>query len=138
MRESGTLVSWESLCPAFRQEYTPESYYNNREREFDNLKQGNLRVAEYARQFSSLLSYVSHVANQERTKRNKFLRGLRPDLFHMVLAGSPATYAEAVDRAVDIEESLLEAQHQVQPTAGRAFQPVVEVTQPFHPPQTSQ
>ncbi|KZV31935.1 hypothetical protein F511_13374 [Dorcoceras hygrometricum] len=82
-----------------------------------------MRVAEYAIQFSSVLMYVPHVANQERTKRNKFLRGLRPELFHMVLAGSPATYAEAVDRAVDIEESLLEAQNQVQPTAGRTFQP---------------
>ncbi|KZV25592.1 hypothetical protein F511_20946, partial [Dorcoceras hygrometricum] len=95
-----------------------------REREFDNLKQGNLRVDEYARQFSSLLSYVPHVANQERTKRNNFLRGLKPELFRMVLVGSPATYAEAVDRAVDIEESLMEVHNQVQPIAGRSFQPV--------------
>ncbi|KZV40442.1 hypothetical protein F511_41440 [Dorcoceras hygrometricum] len=56
----------------------------------------------------------------------------------MVLAGSPATYAEAVDRAVDIEESLLEASNQIQPTAGRTFQPVIEVMQPFQPPHTSQ
>ncbi|KZV28258.1 hypothetical protein F511_02128 [Dorcoceras hygrometricum] len=112
MRESGALISLESFCAAFRQEYAPKSYYNNREREFDNLNQGNMRVAEYARQFSSLLSYVPHVANQEMTKRNKFLRGLSPDLFRIVLAGSPATYAEAVDRVVDIEESLLEAQNQ--------------------------
>ncbi|KZV36932.1 hypothetical protein F511_16627 [Dorcoceras hygrometricum] len=46
MRESGVLISWESFCAYFRQEYTPESYYNNCEREFDNLKQGNMRVAE--------------------------------------------------------------------------------------------
>ncbi|KZV28254.1 hypothetical protein F511_02124 [Dorcoceras hygrometricum] len=78
MRESGTLITWESFCADFRQEYTPEPYYNNREREFDNMKQGSMRVAEYARQFSSLLSYVPQVANQEGTKRNKLLRGLRP------------------------------------------------------------
>ncbi|KZV20776.1 hypothetical protein F511_04134 [Dorcoceras hygrometricum] len=109
LRESGAMITWESFCAAFRQEYTPESYYNNREREFDNLKQGDMKVAEYARQFSSLLMYVSYVSNQERTKRNKFLKGLRPDLFQMVLSSSPTTYAEAVDRAVDIEEGLLEA-----------------------------
>ncbi|KZV15821.1 hypothetical protein F511_13507 [Dorcoceras hygrometricum] len=136
MRESGVLISWESFYAVFRQEYTHDVYYNNREREFDNLKQGNMRVAEYARQFSSLLLYVPHVANQERTKRNKFLRGLRPNLFRMVLAGSPATYAEAVNRAVDIEESLLEAQNQVQSTSGRSFQPVPEGTHSFQPPQT--
>ncbi|KZV33887.1 hypothetical protein F511_11097 [Dorcoceras hygrometricum] len=138
MRESGALISWESFFAAFRQEYTPESYYNNREREFDNLKQGNMRVTEYARHFSSLLSYVPHVSNQERTKRNKFLRGLRPDFFRMVLAGSLVTYVEAMDRAGDIEESLLEAQNQVQPTVGRSFLPVPEATQSFQPPQASQ
>ncbi|KZV20763.1 hypothetical protein F511_04121 [Dorcoceras hygrometricum] len=97
-----------------------------------------MKVAEYARQFSSLLMYVPHVANQERTKRNKFLKGLRPDLFRMVLSGSPTTYAEAVDRAVDIEESLLEAQAPVQPSVGRTFQPVQDVSQSFQSPQGSQ
>ncbi|KZV53490.1 hypothetical protein F511_14856, partial [Dorcoceras hygrometricum] len=130
--------SWESFCAAFRREYTPESFYNNREREFDNLKQGSLRVVEYARQFSSLLSYVPHIVNQERTKRNKFLRGLRPELFCMVLAGSPATYAEVVDRAVDIKESLMGAQNQVQPIAGRSFQPVPEAMPSFQSPQVPQ
>ncbi|KZV35025.1 hypothetical protein F511_19772 [Dorcoceras hygrometricum] len=77
MRETRVLVSWESFCAAFRQEYTPESYFNNQDREFDNLKQGNLKVAKYARQFSSLQTYVPHVASQERTKRNKFIKGLR-------------------------------------------------------------
>ncbi|KZT75544.1 hypothetical protein F511_47431 [Dorcoceras hygrometricum] len=48
------------------------------------------------------------VANQERTKRNKFLKGLRPDLYRMVLSGSPTTFMEAVNNAVDIEESLMD------------------------------
>ncbi|KZV42353.1 hypothetical protein F511_17842 [Dorcoceras hygrometricum] len=97
-----------------------------------------MKVAEYARQFSSLLIYVPHVGNQERTNRNKFLKGLRPDLFWVMLSGSPATYAEAVDRAVDIEESLLEAQAPVQPSVGRTFQPVQDVSQLFQSPQGSQ
>ncbi|KZV42354.1 hypothetical protein F511_17843 [Dorcoceras hygrometricum] len=97
-----------------------------------------MKVAEYARQFSSLLMYVPHVADQERTKRNKFMKGLMPDLFWMVLSGSPATYADAVNRAVDIEESLLEAEASVQPMTGRAFQPVLDVSQSFQSPPGSQ
>ncbi|KZV38621.1 hypothetical protein F511_01173 [Dorcoceras hygrometricum] len=108
LRDSGAMITWESFCEAFRQEYTPESYYSSSEREFDNLKQGNMRVAEYARQFSVILVYMPHVANQERTKRNKFLKGLRPDLYRMVLSGSSATFVEAVNNAVDIEESLMD------------------------------
>ncbi|KZV38177.1 rab9 effector protein with kelch motif-like [Dorcoceras hygrometricum] len=53
----------------------------------------------------------------------------------MVLSGSPVTYAEAVDRAVDIEESLLEEQAPVQPSVGRSFQPVQDVSQSFQTPQ---
>ncbi|KZV30998.1 hypothetical protein F511_31735 [Dorcoceras hygrometricum] len=128
MRETRVLVSWESFCAVFRQEYTPESYFNNHEREFDNLKQGNLKVAEYARQFSSLLAYVPHVASQERMKRNKFIKGLRPELFQLVLAGAPSMYAETVNQAVDIEESLLDASTQVPTTVGRGYLPAPEGT----------
>ncbi|KZV35735.1 hypothetical protein F511_14090 [Dorcoceras hygrometricum] len=55
----------------------------------------------------------------------------------MVLSGSPATYAESVDQAVDIEESLLEAQAPIQPSVGRSFQPVQDVSQSFQSPQGS-
>ncbi|KZV37519.1 hypothetical protein F511_09686 [Dorcoceras hygrometricum] len=95
LRDSEAVITWESFCEAFRQEYTPESYFASREREFDNLQQGDMRVAEYARRFYALLVYVPHVANQERTNRNKFLKGLRPDLYRMVLSGSPVTFMEA-------------------------------------------
>ncbi|KZV31887.1 hypothetical protein F511_20597 [Dorcoceras hygrometricum] len=123
LRDSGAVITWESFYEAFRQEYTPESYFASREREFDNLKQGNMRVAEYTRQFSVLLVYMPHVANQERTNRNKFLMGLRPELYRMVLSGSPATFMEAVNNAVDIEESLMDPEAPVQQTTGRASQP---------------
>ncbi|KZV52253.1 hypothetical protein F511_14149 [Dorcoceras hygrometricum] len=97
-----------------------------------------MRVAEYARQFSALLVYVPHVANQERTKRNKFLKGLRPDLYRMVLSGSPATFIDAVNRAMDIEESLLEVEALIQLATGRTYQLVQDALQSFHSPQGSQ
>ncbi|KZV37514.1 hypothetical protein F511_09681, partial [Dorcoceras hygrometricum] len=109
-----------------------------REREFDNLKQGNLKVAEYARHFSSLLAYVPHVVGQERTKRNKFIKGLRPELFQLVLAGAPLTYAEAVNRADDIEESLLDAPTQVPMAIGRGYLHAPEGRHSSQYPQTSQ
>ncbi|KZV28217.1 hypothetical protein F511_02087 [Dorcoceras hygrometricum] len=91
-----------------------------------------MRVAEYARQFSALLVYVPHVANQKRTKRNKFLKGLRPDLYRMVLSGSPATYIDVVNRAVDIEESLMEVEAPIHPTTECTYQPVQDASQSFY------
>ncbi|KZT75887.1 hypothetical protein F511_47088 [Dorcoceras hygrometricum] len=81
---------------------------------------------------------MPHVANQERTKRNKFLKGLRPDLYRMVLSGSPTTYIEAVNNAVDIEESLMDLEAPVHQTTGNASQPVQDVSQSYQSPQGSQ
>ncbi|KZV41552.1 hypothetical protein F511_17984 [Dorcoceras hygrometricum] len=84
-----------------------ESYVNSREHEFVNLVQGTMSVREYARKFSSLLSYVPHVSGRERAKTNKFLEVLNEDLYFLVLASSPASYADAVNKAMDIEEGRI-------------------------------
>ncbi|KZV28245.1 hypothetical protein F511_02115 [Dorcoceras hygrometricum] len=97
-----------------------------------------MRVAEYARRFSALLVYMPAVANQERTKRNKFLKGLRPDLYRMVLSGSPATFMDAVNNAVDIEESLMDPEAPVHQKTARASQPAQAVSQSYQSPQGSQ
>ncbi|KZV58024.1 hypothetical protein F511_20428, partial [Dorcoceras hygrometricum] len=67
---------------------------------------GSMSVREYARRFSSLLAYVPHVAGWERAKRTKFIEGLNEELYTLVLSSKPKRYAEAVDRAIDIEEGL--------------------------------
>ncbi|KZV28042.1 hypothetical protein F511_27761 [Dorcoceras hygrometricum] len=33
LRDSGTVLSWDAFCEAFRREYTPESYFASRERQ---------------------------------------------------------------------------------------------------------
>ncbi|KZV37462.1 hypothetical protein F511_14878 [Dorcoceras hygrometricum] len=98
LEETDTGITWNSYCTAFRQEYVPESYVNDREREFDNMVQGTMSVGEYARRFSSLLAYVPHVSGRERAKRNRFLEGLNEDLYSLVLASSPTNYADAVTK----------------------------------------
>ncbi|KZV29674.1 hypothetical protein F511_08385, partial [Dorcoceras hygrometricum] len=95
LEETGAGITWDSFCTAFRQEYVPESYVNAREHEFDNLVQGTMSMGEYARRFSSLLTYVPHVSGREMEKRNLFLEGLNEDLYSLVLVSSPTSYADA-------------------------------------------
>ncbi|KZV17175.1 hypothetical protein F511_07935 [Dorcoceras hygrometricum] len=85
----------------------PGVVFEQQGHEFDNLVQGDMRVAEYARQSYSILAYVPHVAGRERAKRNRFLEGLNEDLYSLVLESSPTTYAKAVDKALDSEQGLL-------------------------------
>ncbi|XP_073057303.1 uncharacterized protein [Primulina eburnea] len=68
--------------------------------------EGNMSVEEYARQLSALLTYVPHVAVSEKGKISKFLEGLDFQIHAMVMAGSPITYAEAMDKAIGIEAGL--------------------------------
>ncbi|KZV44899.1 hypothetical protein F511_17878 [Dorcoceras hygrometricum] len=131
-------ISWSSFCTDFRQEYVPESFVNDREREFDNLVQGSISKGEYARRFSSLLVYVPHVAGREKAKRNKYLEGLNEELYSFVLAGSPASYAEAVDWAIDIEEGLQNRRSRVRPQGVQGSRPVVLGVQPSQSVQSSQ
>ncbi|KZV48583.1 hypothetical protein F511_22253 [Dorcoceras hygrometricum] len=74
-----------------------------------------MSVGEYARRFSSLLAYVPHVSGRERAKRNKFLEGLNEELYSLVLVGSPMSYADAMDKAMDIEEVLQNRRSCVRP-----------------------
>ncbi|KZV28304.1 hypothetical protein F511_26901 [Dorcoceras hygrometricum] len=137
MREIGVWTSWGSFSASFRQEYIPESYFNANECEFTNLVHGNLKLAKYSRKFSSLLSYAPHIAGHERAKRNKFLEGLRSDLYPLVLGSSSMTYADVVNRAVEIEKGLLNRQSQVQQQATQGFHPMPQGTYSSQPPQMS-
>ncbi|XP_073307152.1 uncharacterized protein [Primulina huaijiensis] len=106
LQQTGSQITWEVFRAKFLQEYAPPSYYSARESEFHRLVQGNMSVEEYARQLSALLTYVTHVAVSEKGKISKFLEGLDFQIHAMVMAGSPTTYAEAVDKAIGIEAGL--------------------------------
>ncbi|KZV55393.1 hypothetical protein F511_03874, partial [Dorcoceras hygrometricum] len=138
LEETGVGITWNSFCSTFRQEYVLESFVNAREHEFDNLVQGTMSVGEYARRFSSLLAYVPHVSGREKAKSNKFLEGLNEELYSLVLAGSPMSYADAVDKAMDIEEGLQNRRSRVMPQVVQGNRPMVPGVQPFQSVQSSQ
>ncbi|XP_075473901.1 uncharacterized protein LOC142504950 [Primulina tabacum] len=103
IRESGQIISWEVIRTHFIQEYSPPSYYSAKEAEFNQLVQGNMSVGEYASQFSALLAYVPHVSNSDRSKLSRFMQGLNRTIHTLVMTGAPTTYAEAVEKAKNIE-----------------------------------
>ncbi|KZV57823.1 hypothetical protein F511_24962, partial [Dorcoceras hygrometricum] len=138
LEETGAGITWVSFCTAFRKEYVPESYVNALEREFDNLVQGTMYVEELAHRFSSLLAYVPHLSGRERAKRNGFLDGLNEDLYSLVLTSSPTSYADAVDKAMDIEEGLQNRRSRVRLQVSQGTLPIVQGVQPSQSSQSSQ
>ncbi|XP_075499384.1 uncharacterized protein LOC142537775 [Primulina tabacum] len=106
----------------FAREYSPPSYYSAKEAEFNRLTQGNMTVVEYASQFSALLAYVPHVASSDRNKISHFMQGLNRTICTLVVAGAPVNYADAVEKAKNVDASLLLAEPQpIQPCFPQSF-----------------
>ncbi|XP_075473299.1 uncharacterized protein LOC142504301 [Primulina tabacum] len=103
IREFGQIISWEVFCTHFIQEYSPPSYYSAKEAEFNQLVHENMSVGEYGSQFYTLLAYVPHVSNSDRSKLSCFMLGLNQMIHTLVMTGAPTTYPEAVEKAKNIE-----------------------------------
>ncbi|XP_073279497.1 uncharacterized protein [Primulina huaijiensis] len=122
LKESGERVTWDVFCAQFAREYSPPSFYSAKEAEFNRLTQGNMTVVEYVSQFSALLAYVPHVASSDRNKLSHFMQGLNRTICTLVVAGAPVNYADAVEKAKNVEASLLLAEPQsVQPGFPQIF-----------------
>ena len=74
--------------------------------EFASLVQGRLSVAEYVRQFDRLAKFAPDVVPSDRSRRDKFLRGLNSMIHRDVvitLNEDLTTYAQTVDKALTAE-----------------------------------
>ncbi|XP_073276499.1 uncharacterized protein [Primulina huaijiensis] len=148
LKESGERVTWDVFCAQFAREYSPPSYYSAKKAEFNRSTQGSMTVVEYASQFSALLAYVPHVASNDRNKLSHFMQGLNRTICTLVVAGAPINYADAVEKAKNVEASLLLAEPQsVQPCFPQSFggnvpmpvgAPLYQPLLPYQPSQSYQ
>ncbi len=84
-----------------------EGYLERKLNEFHDLKQGTKTMGEYKSRFMELLRYASYL-NTEKLKVNKFLYGLNAIIKEKVRILVPKTLHEVVQRAVIVEEELVE------------------------------
>ena len=69
-------VTWEFFLEKFRKQYVGRIYLSNMRREFDNLKQRQMSVTEYQREFTRLSKYAPEMLVTEEEKCCKFEDGL--------------------------------------------------------------
>ena len=69
-------VTWDFFLTEFRKHYVGCIYLNNMRREFQNLKQRQMRVIEYQREFTRLSKYAPEMLVTEDEKWRKFEDGL--------------------------------------------------------------
>ncbi|XP_057803271.1 uncharacterized protein LOC131018574 [Salvia miltiorrhiza] len=107
-------LTWEEFKTALCEKYIPRSYRRKKEMEFVNLRQGKKTVAEYDREFYDLARYAPYRVDSDEKMSELFCAALRQEI-RIVLASQHAlTYAEALNRALDMELAM----QPERPTAG--------------------
>ncbi|XP_073035228.1 uncharacterized protein [Primulina eburnea] len=99
LRAQGRTVDWDVFRSRFLDKYFSIAARKKKEREFEDLRQGSMSVAEYESRYSALLKYVPHVATNVHAKMRHFLRGLKLELFDRVQSNNPVSFEDAVTRA---------------------------------------
>ena len=85
---------WEFFVQEFRAKYITEMYRETKWKQFLNLKQRNLSVAEYEKEFSHLSKYAPELVLTEAFRCRKFEDGLHDSIKRYL---APMTSLQLVD-----------------------------------------
>ncbi|XP_059668855.1 uncharacterized protein LOC132313935 [Cornus florida] len=94
-------MSWDTFKELFSEKYFPIT--KKRELRIDLLKQGDMTVAEYENEFTSLSPFATEVVRDENEKTWKFVHGLHHSIRPSVAAFELGVYSEAVTKALIVE-----------------------------------
>lgn len=79
-------VTWALFKELFNKKYYLLSVRNAKEKEFLNMKQGNMTIAKYERKFEKLCRYAPKLVDIEEEKAQQFENGLNECLYNAVVA----------------------------------------------------
>lgn len=97
---------WAGFRELFFGKYFTAGVRSRLKREFMNLRQGDLSVAEFIHKFDRGCHFVPMIANDEKEKLRHFMDSLRPIIRRDVMLMKPVDYAEATSCAFAAEQAL--------------------------------
>ncbi|XP_052210449.1 uncharacterized protein LOC127813488 [Diospyros lotus] len=110
--------SWAEFRELFNANYFLAWVRSQKTYEFIELTQGNMSVAQYEEEFTSLARFAPELVDTDEKKATKFLRGLRVEI-RFQLAGAQFTdYSTLVHRAYIIERERSELRAALTATRG--------------------
>ena len=98
-------MTWDKFLDLFRRKYLGEARLSGKVREFMELKQGKMSVAEYTARFDELARFVPLIVPTDDARRMKYKHGLSIDIVKQVDSGEtgPRSYADTVQQALRID-----------------------------------
>ncbi|XP_012482800.1 uncharacterized protein LOC105797361 [Gossypium raimondii] len=99
-------VTWELFQKEFQKKYVGELYIEDKKQDFLMLKQGNLSVVDYEREFSRLSRYATEFIPTEVDSCKRFLRGLRDEIKVQLASQRITEFVDLIERAKMVEQVL--------------------------------
>ncbi|MGL6082369.1 MAG: hypothetical protein ACRC4N_07805, partial [Gammaproteobacteria bacterium] len=106
--EAPQNITWEEFSAAFRQYHVPEGIMDLKKDEFRALKQGGMSVTDYLNKFSQLARYAPEDVATDRSRQNRFLKGLNSGLQVNLLAHTFPDFQELINKALVMEDKRKE------------------------------
>ena len=97
-------ITWEFFLIEFRKQYVGHIYLRNMRLEFHNLKQRQMSVAKYQREFTQLSKYAPEMLVTEEEKCRKFENGLNDYILAHVIGFFHDDFSKIVTCAFNVEK----------------------------------
>ena len=96
--QSIETITWERFLALFYAKYLAEARLSGKVKEFMDLRQGKMTVAEYTAKFDELARYAPTLVTTDDARKTKYMHGLSVEIVTQVDSGEigPRTYADAV------------------------------------------
>ncbi|XP_073064078.1 uncharacterized protein [Primulina eburnea] len=108
-------LKWNEFKDLFHAKYFSREIKAKKVKEFLELRQASLSVAEYILKFEEGCVFVPFIAENDKDKGEQFLRGLKPEIIRDVHISKVVTYQEIVERALlaEHDEQEIEKERQL-------------------------
>eukprot|EP00253_Pinus_taeda_P016051 PITA_16051 len=91
-------ITWERFQRYFKERYLTEHFYDEKAREFHDLRLGHQTMDEFITRFTSLLRYVPYI-REEKDKVQRFVSSLPLYMREMIEFDNPKAMDEAIHKA---------------------------------------
>jgi len=95
---SEQTITWEKFQKYFKERYLTEHFYDEKAREFHDLRLGQQTIDEFIARFTSLLRYVPYI-REEKAKVKIFVSSLPLYIRERIEFDNPRTMDEAIRKA---------------------------------------
>ncbi|XP_073313470.1 uncharacterized protein [Primulina huaijiensis] len=115
-------LKWEEFKELFYAKYFSREVKAKKVKEFLELRQDSLSVAEYTLKFEEGCVFVPFIAENDKVEGEHFLRGLKPEIRRDVHMAKVITYQDIVERALlaEHDEQEIEKERQLRRKAFQA------------------